>query len=147
MAPSISVRESVVVEPCTRRLPPVHIALDPPTSNTPVVTDGTVPAINWKLRPVGSTSGRSPPTTTMPASVPMATRPSRRPVMLHTLFDGKPYTDRWGTWVSAYAPMWDDKGNVDGVAGVDYDARTWITSSSRAHRPQAENSPNTLDVG
>src|SRR4051812_8670712 len=44
------------------------------------------------------------------------------------LFDGKPYTDRWGTWVSAYAPMFDDKGNVDGVAGVDYDASAWITS-------------------
>jgi signal transduction histidine kinase len=45
------------------------------------------------------------------------------------LFDGKPYTDRWGTWVSAYAPMFDDKGNVDGVAGVDYDAKSWITST------------------
>ena len=44
--PSMSVRESPFSEPCTRRLPPVHIALEPPTSNTPVVTDGTVPAIS-----------------------------------------------------------------------------------------------------
>ena len=54
--PSISVLESTVSEPCTSRLPPVHIELEPPTSKTPVVTDGTVPAINWKLRPVGIAS-------------------------------------------------------------------------------------------
>src|SRR4051812_38136540 len=44
------------------------------------------------------------------------------------IFDGKPYTDRWGMWVSAYAPMFDENGQVDGVTGVDYDAKTWITS-------------------
>jgi signal transduction histidine kinase len=44
------------------------------------------------------------------------------------LFDGEPYTDRWGTWVSAYAPLHDADGKFDGVAGVDYDARVWITS-------------------
>src|SRR5215831_5358162 len=57
--PSMSVRESFEIEPWTRRLPPVHIALEPPTSKTPVVTDGTVPAISWKLRPVGSDSSNS----------------------------------------------------------------------------------------
>jgi hypothetical protein len=51
--PSISVLESPLSEPCTSRLPPVHIALEPPTSMTPELTAGTVLAISWKLRPVG----------------------------------------------------------------------------------------------
>jgi signal transduction histidine kinase len=40
-------------------------------------------------------------------------------------FDAVPYTDRWGTWVSAYAPMRDKHGNVEAVLGVDYDASQW----------------------
>ncbi len=86
--PSMSVRESPESEPCTSRLPPVHIALEPPTSNTPVVTEGTVPAMSWKLRPVGSessscwlttsrrwlvctsTTGDSPVTVTLSATAP-----------------------------------------------------------------------------
>lgn len=43
----------------------------------------------------------------------------------HTTFDGKPYTDRWGTWVSAYAPIRSADGHIDGVLGVDFDARRW----------------------
>jgi signal transduction histidine kinase len=42
-----------------------------------------------------------------------------------TEFDAVPYTDRWGTWVSAYAPMRDENGNVEAVLGVDYDASQW----------------------
>ena len=41
------------------RLPPTHIALEPPTSNPPELTAGTVLAINTKLRPVGIASSRS----------------------------------------------------------------------------------------
>jgi hypothetical protein len=57
--PSMSVRESLLIEPCTSRLPPTHIAADPPTSKEPVLTDGTVLAISTKLRPVGIVSRSS----------------------------------------------------------------------------------------
>lgn len=39
-----------------------------------------------------------------------------------TVFDDEPYTDRWGTWVSAYTPLHNADGMVEGVLGVDYDA-------------------------
>jgi predicted signal transduction protein with EAL and GGDEF domain len=42
-----------------------------------------------------------------------------------SVFDDEPYTDRWGTWVSAYAPLLDDAGRVEAVLGVDYDASDW----------------------
>jgi diguanylate cyclase (GGDEF)-like protein len=39
-----------------------------------------------------------------------------------TVFDAEPYTDRWGTWVSAYTPLRNADGVVEAVLGVDYDA-------------------------
>jgi signal transduction histidine kinase/CheY-like chemotaxis protein/HPt (histidine-containing phosphotransfer) domain-containing protein len=33
--------------------------------------------------------------------------------------DEEPYTDAWGTFLSAYAPFFDTKGNLVGVVGVD----------------------------
>lgn len=33
-----------------------------------------------------------------------------------------PYTDEWGTWVSAWAPVHDSAGQVVGAVGVDFDA-------------------------
>jgi signal transduction histidine kinase len=42
-----------------------------------------------------------------------------------TVFDGEPYADRWGTWVSAYVPLRDAAGNVEGGLGVDFDAGAW----------------------
>jgi signal transduction histidine kinase len=41
------------------------------------------------------------------------------------------YTDRWGTWVSAFVPMYDDAGRVEGVLGVDYDAKLWQEAALR----------------
>ena len=38
-------------------------------------------------------------------------------------FDFVPVTDRWGTWVSAYVPLRDSDGRVEGVLGVDFDAQ------------------------
>lgn len=38
-----------------------------------------------------------------------------------TYFDDAPYTDRWGTWVSSYAPIFDKQGHPDGIVGVDFD--------------------------
>jgi hypothetical protein len=47
-------------------------------------------------------------------------------------FQDTPYTDKWGTWVSAYAPIHDRAGRVDGVLGVDFDARSWQSAIGRA---------------
>ncbi len=41
-------------------------------------------------------------------------------------FDAEPTTDRWGTWVSAYAPLHDSHGGICGVLGVDFDAHSWM---------------------
>ncbi|MBL8891516.1 MAG: response regulator [Planctomycetaceae bacterium] len=41
-------------------------------------------------------------------------------------FDDVPYSDRWGVWVSAYAPIYAADGSVDGLVGVDFSAAEWI---------------------
>jgi signal transduction histidine kinase len=43
----------------------------------------------------------------------------------HLVFAADPVTDRWGTWVSAYAPLRDADGRVEAVLGVDYSAPKW----------------------
>jgi PAS domain S-box-containing protein len=40
-------------------------------------------------------------------------------------FDEVPVTDRWGTWVSAWTPLYDDAGRVEAVLGVDFSADDW----------------------
>ena len=47
-------------------------------------------------------------------------------------FEDEPITDRWGTWVSAYAPMRGADGRVEAVLGVDFDAREWKGAIARA---------------
>ncbi len=42
-------------------------------------------------------------------------------------FVDQPYTDEWGTWVSALEPMRAPDGHVEAVAGVDYPAASWVT--------------------
>jgi PAS domain S-box-containing protein len=37
-------------------------------------------------------------------------------------FEFVPITDRWGTWLSAYVPMYNPEGRLDGVLGVDFEA-------------------------
>lgn len=44
------------------------------------------------------------------------------------VFDDRPFTDRWGTWVSSYAPIYSSQGTVDAIVGVDFDAAEWITN-------------------
>jgi PAS domain S-box-containing protein len=40
-----------------------------------------------------------------------------------------PYTDRWGTWVSALIPIKDETtGKIIAVYGMDFDAKSWINS-------------------
>ena len=46
-------------------------------------------------------------------------------------FDDEPYSDRWGTWVSAYVPMVDEQGNPDAVLGVDFPADDWVAAITR----------------
>lgn len=43
-----------------------------------------------------------------------------------------PVTDRWGTWVSAYVPLHDPSGRVEGVLGVDFDALEFMTAITNA---------------
>ncbi len=45
-----------------------------------------------------------------------------------TYFDDIPMSDRWGIWVSSYAPIFDDKGNVEAIVGVDFAAEQWVSS-------------------
>ena len=44
------------------------------------------------------------------------------------VFDDRPTSDRWGTWVSAYAPIYSSQGKVDAIVGVDFDAKEWISA-------------------
>ena len=50
----------------------------------------------------------------------------RRALGGETLVEDEPDTDRWGTWVAAYAPLHDANGRVEGAVGVDYPADTWV---------------------
>lgn len=45
-----------------------------------------------------------------------------------TTFGNQPSVDRWGVWVSAYAPLFDADGNVEGLVGVDFPAQNYIRS-------------------
>jgi PAS domain S-box-containing protein len=47
-------------------------------------------------------------------------------------FDEEIVTDRWGTWVGAFAPMRGPDGQVEAVLGVDYDARDWMEAAGRS---------------
>ncbi|WDQ17528.1 hybrid sensor histidine kinase/response regulator [Rhodopirellula sp. P2] len=45
-----------------------------------------------------------------------------------TTFADQPSHDRWGEWVSAYAPLFDSQGNVEALVGVDFPAKHYIHS-------------------
>lgn len=47
--------------------------------------------------------------------------------------DKKPYTDSWGTFYSAYSPVFDSKGNVAGIVAVDFNSN-WFNSVINTHR-------------
>ena len=52
------------------------------------------------------------------------------------VFEEEPMTDRWGTWISAFAPLRDANGQVEGVLGVDFDAAEWLAQRTEARRAQ-----------
>ncbi len=43
-----------------------------------------------------------------------------------SVFDDVPTTDRWGTWVSAYTPLYNSNQEVEAILGIDFDARHWV---------------------
>lgn len=44
-----------------------------------------------------------------------------------------PYTDRWGMWISAFAPIGDRQGQGGGAAvGIDINARDWKWTATQA---------------
>jgi two-component system, cell cycle sensor histidine kinase and response regulator CckA len=49
-------------------------------------------------------------------------------------FDEDIITDRWGRWVSAFAPLRDRAGRVEAVLGVDFDATAWLAQRAQARR-------------
>jgi two-component system cell cycle sensor histidine kinase/response regulator CckA len=49
-----------------------------------------------------------------------------------TVFDETIIADRWGTWVSAFAPLHNASGAVEGVLGIDFDAGQWVARRASA---------------
>ena len=49
-----------------------------------------------------------------------------------TSFRRDVYSDRWGTWVSAFFPMFDSRGKVEAVLGVDFPAKKWLAEINQA---------------
>ncbi len=45
-----------------------------------------------------------------------------------SVFEANPYTDRWGTWVSAMVPLRNERGEVEAVLGIDYGAKQWLSA-------------------
>ena len=43
-------------------------------------------------------------------------------------FEPKFVSDRWGVWVSAVAPIYDERGNVEAAVGIDYPADAWVAA-------------------
>lgn len=41
-------------------------------------------------------------------------------------FASETYTDRWGTWVSAFIPMKSSNGKLDGILGIDFFAESYF---------------------
>lgn len=50
--------------------------------------------------------------------------------------DSEAYTDEWGRFYSAYAPVFDSNRNVAGIVGVDFNA-DWYDSKLNSHRAAA----------
>lgn len=50
--------------------------------------------------------------------------------------DEVPYEDAWGRFYSAYSPVFDSKGNVAGLVGVDY-AASWYDEQIATHKRTA----------
>lgn len=49
-------------------------------------------------------------------------------------FNAEPHTDRWGTWVSAFYPIFNVDGTVHSVLGIDFPAGEWLAEPAEARR-------------
>lgn len=47
-----------------------------------------------------------------------------------TTVDEEPYTDQWGTFYSAYSPVFDSKGDIAGIIAVDF-SREWYEGQQK----------------
>lgn len=59
-----------------------------------------------------------------------ATEYYRRALEGETIFDSHLVSDRWGVWVSSFAPIYSANGQVDAAVGIDYPAESWIAEIS-----------------
>lgn len=50
----------------------------------------------------------------------------------HPGFTFEPYTDRWGTWVSAFVPLRDNENKVDSVLALDFPAEIYLADIKNA---------------
>ena len=50
----------------------------------------------------------------------------------HPGFTFEPYTDRWGTWVSAFVPLRNNKNKVDAVLALDFPAEIYLADIRNA---------------
>ena len=57
-----------------------------------------------------------------------------RAFMGEASFNAQPVTDRWGTWVTAWEPIFDADGKTEAVLGVDFDSESWLTAINKARR-------------
>lgn len=64
--------------------------------------------------------------------------------LLQALESGAPFlegplADRYGTWVSAFAPVRDQAGTLVALLGIDFDAREWATIEENARQTTLRN--------
>ena len=70
---------------------------------------------------------------TVPGTLIISRTPARDLALAgQTNFSEVVYTDHVGTWVSAYAPLYDAAGRVEAVLGVDLPADQWLADIRRA---------------
>ena len=80
----------------------------------------------------GSYEGEREQRTTPGTNYPDVTPALERAFGGEPVFDDDLMTDRWGRWVSAFAPLRDADGKVEGVLGVNFDADEWLAQRARA---------------
>ena len=57
------------------------------------------------------------------------------PLALHDPTSDETFsTDAWGTWISGYAPIYDEFGVVDGIVGVDISIERWLQERRQLYR-------------
>lgn len=66
----------------------------------------------------------SPPGKELPEPLPG----SERAYEGTAVFQGTPYEDEWGYWISAFTPLRAPDGSIEAVLGLDYPADRWLIS-------------------